>query len=58
MNSLSHKPLADGVIGAYVSWREACLRVTASVSVADYAFRDSRTAHRCDCRRSPTEGAT
>lgn len=58
MNSLSHKPLADGVIGAYVSWREACLRATASFSVADYAFRDSRTAHRYDCRRSPTEGAT
>jgi hypothetical protein len=25
---------------------------------ADYALRDALTAHRCDCRCSPTEGAT
>src|SRR5437763_15676416 len=28
MNKLSHKQLVDGLIDAYVSWREACLRVS------------------------------
>jgi hypothetical protein len=28
MNELSHKRLVDGLIDAYVSWREACLRVS------------------------------
>jgi hypothetical protein len=28
MNKLSQKRLVDGLIEAYVSWREACLRVS------------------------------
>jgi hypothetical protein len=28
MNKVSHKRLVDGLIEAYVSWREACLRVS------------------------------
>jgi hypothetical protein len=28
MNKLSQKHLVDGLIEAYVSWREACLRVS------------------------------
>jgi hypothetical protein len=28
MNNLSHKQLVDRLIDAYVSWREACLRVS------------------------------
>jgi hypothetical protein len=28
MNKLSQKRLVDGLIDAYVSWREACLRVS------------------------------
>jgi hypothetical protein len=28
MNKLSHKRLVDRLIDAYVSWREACLRVS------------------------------
>jgi hypothetical protein len=28
MNKLSQKRLADGLMEAYVSWREACLRVS------------------------------
>lgn len=28
MNKLSHKRLVDKLIDAYVSWREACLRVS------------------------------
>jgi hypothetical protein len=28
MNKLRHKRLVDGLIDAYVSWREACLQVS------------------------------
>jgi hypothetical protein len=28
MNKLSQKKLVDGLVDAYVSWREACLRVS------------------------------
>ncbi len=28
MNKLSQKRLVDGLIEAYISWREACLRVS------------------------------
>jgi hypothetical protein len=32
MNKLSHKRLVDRLIEAYVSWREACLRVSDAYS--------------------------
>jgi hypothetical protein len=28
MNKMTHKQMVDGLMRAYVSWREACLRVT------------------------------
>ena len=45
MNRLSQKRLVDGVIDAYVTWREACLRVSDAYTVwASGASRDATSA--------------